>query len=148
MRLVGRLALALVVVIPIGIASQACGTDAVGVQSCRNIETARCNQAAACNISLTTPPHSGSDVAACVRFYDTACLHGLASGNDPGAPGVKSCIDAINAGDCVVVANPEKAPGNVCAFLIPPAPAPVVEAGSGAADAATDAPTSDAAAND
>ena len=145
MSLARRLALVLVVGLPLGVTSQACGTDAVGVQSCRNIETARCNQAAACNISLTQPLHSGPDVAACVRYYNDACLHGLASGNDPGAPGVQKCIDAINTGDCVVVANPEKAPNDACAFLIPPAPPPVVEAGADAPDATSDATTSDAA---
>ena len=147
MKLVARLArsLALALAVPLGIAAQGCGTDAVGVQACRNIETARCNHAAACGISLDQPLHSGSDVASCVRFYTEACLHGLASGNDPGAPKVQSCVDAINSGDCATVKAPES--NAACAFLIPPAPAPVVDAASDAPDAAIDAPASDAAAD-
>jgi hypothetical protein len=133
-------ALSVAVAIPLLIAAVGCGTDAVGVQACRNIETARCNHAAACGVSLDQPLHSGSDATSCIRFYNDACLHGLASNNDPGAPKVQACVDAINSGDCATVKAPET---NVaCAFLIPPAPAPVVDAASDAtdgADAATDA---------
>src|SRR5262249_8311596 len=104
----------------------ACGTDAVGVESCRTIEKTRCENAPRCGIDLTKPRHEGSSpddhVAACARFYDDACLHGLAAPTDPGAVAVQACVDAINAGDCTVVKNPETHPA--CAFLVPPAPAP------------------------
>jgi hypothetical protein len=120
----------------------ACGTEAVGVETCRQIESARCQAAPACpNIDLGVPVHRGSpgtDVASCIRFYEDACLHGLATTTDPGGPAAKACVDAINAGDCAIVYEPQKSAA--CAWLIPPQPA-VTDAGS---DADTDAP-SDAA---
>jgi hypothetical protein len=120
----------------------ACGTDAVGVETCRQIETARCQQAPNCpaDINLDVPEHRDSpktDVDACIRFYRDACLHGLAAAKDPGAVATKACIDAINTGDCMVVVHPETHPS--CAWLIPPAPPPVVDAAIEGGDA-TDAP--------
>jgi hypothetical protein len=108
----------------------ACGTDAVGVDACRQVEEARCNQAPNCasEISLSEPLHPGGaagDVAACIRFYDDACLHGLATGTAPGQPAVTACVAAINAeaedggGGCDIVLHPEEA--GACAWLIPPA---------------------------
>ncbi len=58
-----------------------CGTDAVGVDECRDIEEARCEAAQFCDIV--------DDVDACKRFYRDQCLHGLANGEQPGAPDVK-----------------------------------------------------------
>src|SRR5215472_12403700 len=52
------------------LAASACGTDAVGIESCRKVEEARCRQAPGCNISLATPVHQGDDVEACIRYYD------------------------------------------------------------------------------
>ena len=124
----GAVALGLAAVAP------GCGTDAVGVETCRQIETARCHQAQKCpdDINLMIPTHRDSpltDVEACIRFYKDACLHGLATDKDPGAVATKACVDAINTGDCTVVTHPETHPS--CAWLIPPNPPPV-------ADAATD----------
>jgi hypothetical protein len=109
----------------------ACGTDAVGVQTCRAIEEARCQQAPACNISLQPPYRtSGSDVSACIRFYDEACLHGLANGSDPGTIEATQCVAAIRNNGCAVVLHPETDPS--CAWLSP--------------DASAATPTADAAA--
>ncbi len=135
--------LGLVSVIGTGIAlAVACGTDAVGIETCRQIESARCRQAPNCpNISLAQPLHPGPgtrDVDACVRFYNDACQHGLEVG-DPGAPVVKLCVDAINRGDCKIVEKPESDPA--CAWLIPPAPPPA----DAAADVTGDAPVEAAA---
>jgi hypothetical protein len=70
-----------------------CGTDAVGVDECRDIEEARCEAAQFCDIV--------DDVDACKRFYRDQCLHGLANGEQPGAPDVKKCVASIkNAGQC------------------------------------------------
>ena len=117
----------------------ACGTDPVGVESCRKIEQARCENAPACGISLTMPVHNGDspeqDVAACIRYYHDACLHGFVAPDDPGAVVVQGCIDAINTGDCSVVKAPETSPS--CSFLIPPA-APVTPVVDAATDATTD----------
>jgi hypothetical protein len=113
--------------------SVACGTDAVGVDACRQIQQARCRQAPACGIAA--PNHtSGTDVDACIRFYNDACLHGLSIGSDPGPASVNACVDAINRapqmdGGCAVVAAPEVAAE--CSWLTPPA----------AADASSESPT-------
>jgi hypothetical protein len=115
------------VLAPVGltlaIAAGACGTDAGGVGSCRQVEEARCRAALGCNISLATPVHNGDDVAACIRFYDDACLHGLEVA-DPGALEVNQCVALIGnpAGDggqknCDIVANPQNYPA--CAWLSP-----------------------------
>jgi hypothetical protein len=114
-------------------AAGACGTDAVGVETCRQIETARCQNAPGCpDIVLDMPVHSDSDVDACIRFYEDACMHGLAAGADPGAPSTKACVDAINAAgqakNCSVVYHPETVAA--CAWLVP---------ASSTADAATEA---------
>jgi hypothetical protein len=122
----------------------ACGNDAVGVDACKQIEDARCHQAPACGISLEPPYHtSGGDIDGCVRFYQTACLHGLAVGN-PGSSAVNACVAAINGGDCNVVREPQIAAA--CAWLEPVAPLPVVDAAAeaavdGGADASVDAAT-------
>ena len=119
----------------------ACGTDAIGVDACRQIEQARCEQAPACGISLEPPYHaSGTDVAECIRAYDIACLHGLASGSDPGPIAVRACVVAIQSapttGSCSVVAVPASA--SACAWLVPNSA--VGDASSeSVADAGTDA---------
>jgi len=115
----------------------ACGTDPVGVETCRRVETARCENAPTCGIQLGTPTHRGDDpksaVAACVRYYDDACLHGLEAPEDPGSVKTQACVDAINNGSCDVVKKPETHPD--CAWLVPPAAPP---APAPAADAATE----------
>lgn len=125
-----RVALAFLFLLAATIPFTACGTDPVGVESCRKIEHARCENARACGIDLAKPTHRDDtpelDVVACERFYDDACLHGLAAPTDPGSVAVQACVDAINNGDCSVVKNPETHPA--CAFLVPPA-APATDAG-------------------
>lgn len=124
-------------------AAVACGTEPVGVESCRRIESARCENAKSCGINLDYPRHRDddsdkADVGACKRFYDDACLHGLVVAQDPGAVAVSACVDAINnTPDCEVIKAPEKHPA--CAFLLPPAPPPVPDAAPEAAPDAIDA---------
>ena len=107
------------------VAASGCGTDAVGVDACRQIEEARCKQAPACGI-LIEPPHftSGSTVDACIRYYDDACLHGLAVG-DPGPTDVNACVAAINGDSmkkdgCSIVSEPQTDTA-ACGWLVPPA---------------------------
>lgn len=114
-------------------AAFACGGDPVGIETCRAIEKARCENAKSCGIDLSKPVHRGDspseDVGACKRYYDDACLHGIATSVDPGAVATKACVDVINDPNtsCTVVKNPETHPA--CAFLTPPAaPAPVPDA--------------------
>jgi hypothetical protein len=135
-----RIRIALGAALGVAALAFACGTDAIGIDACRQIETARCGQAPACAIDLTNPVHRsspGTDVDACVRFYHEQCLHGLATTKEPGNVQVKDCVDAINAGDCEVVKRPEIAPA--CAWLIPPDVA-APDASDGAADVTGDAP--------
>lgn len=69
-----------------------CGTDAVGVDECRDIENARCEAGAHCGLV--------DDVEACKRFYRDQCLHGLTHSR-PGAPQVTACTQTIlDAGEC------------------------------------------------
>jgi hypothetical protein len=108
--------------IALGLAATAaaCGTSAQGVDACKSIEEARCRQAPSCNVQISPPLYytSGSDADACIRYYDTACLHGLVIGSDPGTTRVNACVAAINSGNCDYVVSPEHAPD--CAWLQPP----------------------------
>ena len=133
-----RLWVLLFVAAAVPVAVLACGTDPVGVESCRQIEQVRCESAPACGLDLGHPVHNGDSpeaaVASCIRYYHDACLHDLVTNKDPGSVKTQACVDAIIKGDCDTVKSPEKAPD--CAFLVPPAaPAP---APAPAADAATE----------
>src|SRR5579859_3236920 len=98
--LAARRARAGAVLLAIGWAS-ACGTEAVGIDVCKQVEEARCRSAEKCGVTLE-PPYSttGNTVDACVRYYDVACLHGLANGYDPGPNPLHACVAAIEAHPC------------------------------------------------
>jgi hypothetical protein len=105
----------------------------VGVEACKKIEKVRCESAQACGIDLTRPVHSGdspaNNVAACTRYYDDQCLHGLDVAEEPAPGDVDACVAAIVSGDCSVVKEPQTSAA--CSFLVPPpppAPAPVPDA--------------------
>lgn len=125
-------------VLSAGTGSVACGTEPVGIESCQKIERVRCESAGACGIDLGRPAHSGtgaeSDVAACIRYYDDQCLHGLVLTKEPETKLVDACVTAIIEGDCTIVAEPETHPA--CSFLKPP-DAVVVDSGT-TADATND----------
>jgi hypothetical protein len=105
------------------VSAAGCGTDAKGVDDCREIEQARCAAAQNCGVS---------DVSACQRFYRDQCLHGLAAAS-PGSVKVKACVATIRAAGlcaaqdasldgcstakdaCAVVNNPQTTAE--CAFL-------------------------------
>lgn len=118
----------------------ACGTDAQGIETCRQIEEARCKRAPTCGVDLSIPVHRDSpktDIDACIRWYHDACLHGLEV-SDPGTPATQACVKAITtSASCDVVVHPESDPA--CAWLVP---APASDAGS---DAPADAPPDGAA---
>jgi hypothetical protein len=98
-----------------------CSTGAVGVDACKQIEEARCRMAPSCpNVSLARLNNpAGSDVDACIRYYDIDCLHGLAIGSEPSTDQLSQCLAAIKADGCSVVAEPQSDP--FCAWLVPPA---------------------------
>lgn len=116
------------------VTASGCGTAAIGIDDCRDIEQARCQASAKCGMI--------SDVKSCQRYYRDHCLHGLPV-KPPAGDSVSSCVEVIKAagrcadGDpsvelsacdpfvadakqgftraCDVVANPERTPQ--CAFL-------------------------------
>lgn len=70
-----------------------CGTDARGVDDCRDIERARCEAAFTCG--------QVSDLDRCRRFYRDHCLHGLAV-TPPSQSRVEACVGTIKkASACV-----------------------------------------------
>jgi hypothetical protein len=77
-----------------GVSGTGCGTAAVGIDACRDIETARCEAAQHCG--------RVDDVEACQRYYRDHCLHGLAEGVEPPTPDqVDACVKVIErAGQC------------------------------------------------
>jgi hypothetical protein len=90
------------------VSAAGCGTDAKGVDDCRDIEEARCAAAKSCNLL------GDVDVDGCKRFYRDQCLHGLAV-SSPGSNQVKSCVAAIqNAGSCVSQSGGSDAPLDQC----------------------------------
>jgi hypothetical protein len=144
------LAIPLAVAPLVALVGVGCGSGAIDVQACQQIETARCNQAYKCPAVDLEPPYStsGTDVQACIRFYQTACLHGLTE-SPPTGTSVSACVDAINeaGGDaaCSIIEEPWTV--DECAWLNPPA---VPEASTDASDAgdAGDAAPSDASSSD
>jgi len=72
------------------VSATGCGTDAQGVDDCRDIEQARCAAAKSCGLI------SEADVPECQRFYRDQCLHGLPVGS-PGSVKVKECVATIRA---------------------------------------------------
>jgi hypothetical protein len=77
-------------------AAGGCSKSAVGIDTCREIEYARCEAAPSCPKLFDV-----SDVDECKRFYRDQCLHGLAASDEPGDPEVRACVQAIEqAGRC------------------------------------------------
>lgn len=134
-------------------ATAGCGTDAKGIDTCREIEQERCRQAPACPDSFRVK--SDEEVESCVRFYRDQCLHGTVAA-EPGKPALDACLQTLRrAGACArsgasslaeceapvssdtsletaceVLVHPEKTAE--CAFLVPieePTPKPQVDAG-------------------
>jgi hypothetical protein len=86
--------------------SPGCGTDAKGVEDCRDIERARCSAAVACGIV--------TDAEACQRFYRDHCLHGMAN-LPPSSTAVDECVETINAaGSCASVNDGNLTPLSTC----------------------------------
>jgi hypothetical protein len=74
----------------LGALAASCGTDAVGVDACRQIESARCDDAPTCKADF--------DVAHCQAFYRDQCMHGIENaGHPPSDAEVSDCVAAIHA---------------------------------------------------
>jgi hypothetical protein len=137
------------------VTASGCGTNAVGVDDCRDIEQARCHAGAPCGII--------EDVGACDRYYRDHCLHGLAA-KPPAGASVSACVQVIEAAGrcaqadpdaklescsevvtasqhnlvtaCEVVTHPELA--TECSFLLDMPPEDSGSAGQGAGGQSTD----------
>jgi hypothetical protein len=135
-----------------------CGPEAVGVESCRQIESARCEAAAACGFDE-------AEVADCKLLYTDQCLHGIENaGYRPTETDTEACVAAVKAaGDCaaagvelmsacpaapLVPGTPDRAPCTVvvslahelaaCAFAEGEPDAGTPDSGAADGDAATD----------
>jgi hypothetical protein len=83
-------------------ASPGCGTEAKGVEDCRQIERARCDAAVPCGIV--------SDQTKCEIYYRDHCLHGLAV-TPPQEAAVDECVkDIQKLGSCAQAAGPDTTP--------------------------------------
>lgn len=119
-----------------------CGTDALGIETCRSIEWARCDAALACGLV--------DDAESCKRYSRDHCLHGVAveapsptqvnrcvaaieklgrCADDHGRKSsAEKCDDGLSSGGenvCELVLEPELA--KPCEFLVPPEPEPEPE---------------------
>jgi hypothetical protein len=118
-----------------GLIAVSCGSAGVGVDACRQVESARCVWGPACGVNMGVPvrrSESTSPVDDCIRYYNDACLHGLVAAAEPSQANVDACVGAINAGDCAAVLRPQT--NAACAWLTP-APAPDAAAPDAAATA-------------
>ena len=88
------------------VTSSGCGTSAVGVDECRDIEQARCRSSASCLDTRGNPLID--DVPACERYYRDHCLHGLAT-KPPAGASVGACLDVIEAAGRCASSDPEAA---------------------------------------
>jgi hypothetical protein len=80
------------------VTASSCGTSAVGVDDCRDIEQARCRASTVCLDADGAPLIE--DVGACERYYRDHCLHGLAA-KPPAGASVSACVQVIDAaGQC------------------------------------------------
>jgi hypothetical protein len=80
------------------VSASGCGTSAMGIDDCRDIQQARCRAGRACGIV--------DDVPACERYYRDHCLHGLAA-TPPAGASVAACVDVIEAAGRCASADPE-----------------------------------------
>lgn len=119
------------------VSAAGCGTDAKGVDDCRDIEQTRCTAAKNCGLV--------KDASECQNYYRDQCLHGLAV-SPPSSTVLNACVATIRAAGvcalegadtvptacsmgspsqtattaasvCEIVTNPEKT--SECAFLVP-----------------------------
>jgi hypothetical protein len=83
-----------------------CGTKAVGMTECRDIEFARCQAGVSCGLVR--------DVEACKQHYQDHCLHGLAVDDVPRQNKIKDCVDAITAAGTCAKRHGRKATPKQC----------------------------------
>jgi hypothetical protein len=72
-----------------GVAS-GCSTDAVGIEACREIETARCEATQACGATE-------AEATYCIAIYRDQCLHGIQNDAGPATSDTTKCVEAVRA---------------------------------------------------
>ncbi len=75
-----------------------CGTDAVGIEACRQVESTRCNLAPTC-AGFDGSPNlvSEDEVKNCREFYRDHCLLGLENTKaEVGQADIDACVKALN----------------------------------------------------
>jgi hypothetical protein len=80
------------------VTASGCGTGAVGISDCRDIQRARCRAGVACGMI--------ADEQACERYYRDFCLHGLAA-KPPADASVAACVEVIDAAGRCAATDPE-----------------------------------------
>lgn len=107
---------------------QACGSEARGIDTCRTIENARCEQGAVGASGAPKCPDllTAGDVDSCKRFYDVQCGRGVPDPvKDPSKTELERCLTAIRT-SCDVAREPELSPA--CYFLLANQPPAVSDA--------------------
>jgi hypothetical protein len=116
------------------VACVGCSTDAVGIDACRAIESARCDAAPACE---GTPQAFGlvteTQVENCKTYYRDHCLVGLENTDgEPDTDDVEACVEAVGKlaqcardgveaiADCDVAIESGASPATPCAALQDP----------------------------
>jgi hypothetical protein len=82
------------------LAAYGCGTDAVGIDACRQIESATCEAAPTCKGDPDSfEIETEEQVENCKTLYNDHCLLGLenATEEDPAEEKVQKCVKAIEA---------------------------------------------------
>jgi len=130
-RPIAFLPLALAPLFPLAFALAHCGSDAVGIDACRQIEEARCEAARTCGLPRTgTPPGSVTDeqVESCKLFYRDQCLHGIQNDQtETTEADTQQCVAAVNAATACAqsgAADMSACPGAPLATGADPAVAP------------------------
>ncbi len=75
--------------LPAALGAWSCGTDAVGIEACREIEYARCEAAVHCGLI--------EDSAACKTYFHDHCLHGVRLEESPSRGAVNRCVRVLEA---------------------------------------------------
>lgn len=89
-----------------GAALGGCSTDAVGIEACRLIQTARCEVAPACLGQEEFAIETEEQVENCTTYYVDGCLVGVEN-PDAGDESGKGCEGAIRAiGACEAAGTP------------------------------------------
>jgi hypothetical protein len=97
----------------LALAPAGCGSDAVGIDACRQIEDARCQASTACG-------YTADQVDACNLFYRDQCLAGVENA-DAGTPAdttVSACVAAIQAAGACAKAGAKTIDGCAGAKLL------------------------------